>query len=115
MFTVDFYESDKGDKPALDSILAVKDVKLRAKIFRSLKLLETFGNRLGEPDTAYLRDGLFELRTKHGSNIFRCIYFYGNGKIIVVTNGFVKKSQKTPSSEIDIALRRKAEYEKKNK
>lgn len=63
MFQVIFYELNNGEKPALNSILALKDVKLRAKVFRSLKLLETFGNDLGEPDTAPLGNGIFELRT----------------------------------------------------
>ena len=70
---------------------------------------------LGEPDTAPLGDGIFELRTKQGSSIFRCLYFYSKGKIIIVTNSFIKKTQKTPSGERQLALERKADYEKKHK
>ena len=98
MFEVIFYELSNGEKPALNSILKIEDVKLKAKVFRSLKLLETFGNALGEPDTAPLENGIFELRTKQGSNIARCLYFYRKGKVIIVTNSFVKKTQKTPRS-----------------
>jgi len=112
MFEVVFYELSNGEKPALNSILKIEDVKLKAKVFRSLKLLETFGNALGEPDTAPLENGIFELRTKQGSNIARCLYFYRKGKVIIVTNSFVKKTQKTPRSEIELALERKADYEK---
>lgn len=114
MFEIIFYESDNGEKPALNSILDIKDAKLKAKVFRSLKLLETFGNALGEPDTAPLGNDIFELRTKQGSNIVRCLYFYRKGKVIIVTNSFVKKTQKTPRNEIELALERKADYEKKH-
>jgi len=114
LLEVVFYELSNGEKPALNSILEIKDTKLRAKVFRSLKLLETFGNELGEPDTAPLGNEIFELRTKQGSNIVRCLYFYQKGKIIIVTNSFIKKTQKTPKSEIELALERKADYEKKH-
>ncbi len=63
MFIVCFYENEKGEKPALDFILSIDNAKLKAKVFRSLKLLETFGNRLSEPDSSLLRDGIYELRT----------------------------------------------------
>ena len=115
MFEIIFYELDNGRKPALESILAIEDVKLRAKVFRSLKLLESFGNQLGEPDSSFLRDGIFELRTKYSSNIVRTLYFFRKGKLVIVTNSFIKKTQKTPKDELELALERKKDYEKKNK
>ena len=101
--------------PALDCILNIPDEKLRAKVFRSLKLLETFGNKLTEPDSKYLSEGIFELRTKHSNNIVRTLYFFQKGQIVIVTNSFIKKSQKTPKQEIELAIERKTNYEKKNK
>lgn len=115
MFEIRFYETGNGEKPALNFILRIKDEKLKAKVFRSLKLLETFGNQLGEPDTSLLSDGIFELRTKHSSNLVRTLYFFQKGKVIVVTNSFIKKTQKTPKREIETAIERKKDYEKKNK
>ena len=100
--------------PALETIQSITDLKLKAKVFRSLKLLETFGNQLGEPDTKHLRNGIYELGTKQGSNIFRNLFFYHRGKVIVVTNGFIKKTQKTPGAEIALAERRRSDYEKEN-
>ena len=100
--------------PALETIRSITDLKLKAKVFRSLRLLETFGNQLGEPDTKHLRNGIYELRTKQGSNIFRNLFFYHRGKVIVVTNGFIKKTQKTPEAEIALAERRRSDYEKEN-
>ena len=61
MFTVEFYETVNGERPALEFILSIENLKLRAKVLRSLKLLEEFGNLLKEPDTSPLRDGIFEL------------------------------------------------------
>ncbi|MCR5066758.1 MAG: type II toxin-antitoxin system RelE/ParE family toxin [Erysipelotrichaceae bacterium] len=112
MFSVVFYKNERGEKPALEFILSIKDAKLKAKAFRSLKLLETFGNKLGEPDTAPLRDGIFELRTIQGNNIVRTLYFYHKNSIVVVTNSFIKKTKKTPSRDIRTALERKEKYER---
>ncbi|WP_276345884.1 type II toxin-antitoxin system RelE/ParE family toxin [Daejeonella sp. JGW-45] len=55
--------------------------------------------------------GLYEVRVSHGSDVFRIFCFFDEGKIIVLVNGFQKKSQKTPMSEIQSALKIKKEYE----
>ena len=114
MFKVEFFALTDGSMPALETIRSITDLKLKAKVFRSLRLLETFGNQLGEPDTKHLRNGIYELRTKQGSDIFRNLFFYHRGKVIVVTNGFIKKTQKTPEAEIALAERRRSDYEKEN-
>ena len=63
-----------------------------------------------EPYSKHLDDGIFELRCKVGNNITRVLYFfYYEGKIIL-TNGFVKKTQKTPPEEIRLAKERRADY-----
>lgn len=56
-------------------------------------------------------DGLFEIRVEWGGNIFRIFAFFDRGNLIVLGNGFQKKSQKTPKSEIEKALKIKEEYE----
>ncbi|MFY8098025.1 MAG: type II toxin-antitoxin system RelE/ParE family toxin [Flavobacterium sp.] len=56
-------------------------------------------------------DGLYEIRVKQGSDIFRIFCFFDEGKIIVLANGFQKKTQKTPKTEIEKALKIKKEYE----
>lgn len=55
-------------------------------------------------------DGLYELRIKQGSNIYRIFCFFDSGKIVVLLHGFVKKTQKTPKVEITRALKLKEEY-----
>ena len=55
-------------------------------------------------------DGLYEIRVEFQSNIFRIFCCFDEGKVVVLFNGFQKKSQKTPQAEIDRALKIKAEY-----
>ena len=57
-----------------------------------------------------MEDGIFELRCKLGSNITRALYFFYVGKRIVVTNGFVKKTQKSPPGEIKLAKDRRKDW-----
>jgi len=66
-------------------------------------MLEINGTELREPYSKYLEDGIFELRAKVGSDISRVLYFFIVGRKIMLTNGFIKKSQKTPPSEIKLA------------
>ena len=57
-----------------------------------------------------LDDGIFEIRTKFGSDITRVLYFFVVGKKVILTNGFIKKTQKTPASEITLAKQYRADY-----
>ena len=108
-FTVIAYEKEDGESPVEDFINGL-DVKMRAKMYGLLSILQEKGNTLREPYSKHLDDGIFELRCKVGSNITRVLYFfYYEGKIIL-TNGFVKKTQKTPPEEIRLAKERRADY-----
>jgi phage-related protein len=55
-------------------------------------------------------DGLFEIRIKHGSDIFRILCFFDEGNLIILLNGFQKKTDKTPKNEIEKAKRLKKRY-----
>jgi phage-related protein len=55
-------------------------------------------------------DGLYEVRVELGSNIFRIFCCFDEGKLVVLFNGFQKKTQKTPKAEIERAIKLKAEY-----
>jgi phage-related protein len=61
--------------------------------------------------------GLFEIRVEFGSNIYRVFSFFDKGQLVILVNGFQKKSQKTPKKEIEKAERLKKQYfdEKDNK
>jgi phage-related protein len=100
---------ENGESP-IDDFLINLPVKMRAKAVGMISLLEEKGNLLREPYSKYLKDGIFELRCKQGSDITRVLYFFYYGNKIVLTNGFVKKTQKTPPSELRLAKRRRADY-----
>lgn len=108
-FEIVFYEKDNGNCPVKEFMDSL-DVKMRAKMIALLELLEEKGNQLGEPYSKKLEDGIFELRCRVGNNSTRVLYFfYFEGKI-VLTNGFVKKTNKTPRSEIRIAKKRRTDF-----
>lgn len=111
-YDVEYYEKADGSRPAEDFILS-QDAKMQAKIFATLELLEIKGPGLREPFSKPLGDGIFEVRAKQGSDISRVLYFFVVGRKVILTNGFVKKTQKTPSREIDRARRYRADYQRK--
>ena len=112
-FTVEFYERDNGEKPCLE-FLNTLEVKLRAKAFRDMALLEEKGTELRLPYSEHLDDGIFELRTKQGRNIIRNLYFFFVGNKIIITHGFRKKTQKVPSGEIERAKEYRKDYLARN-
>lgn len=58
----------------------------------------------------HLEEGIYEIRVKWGSDIYRVFCFFDEGKLVILLNGFQKKSQKTPRNEIERAKRLKEEY-----
>ena len=108
-FKVIFYEKPDGGTPVEDFIIG-QDNKMKAKIVGMLELLEERGNSLREPYSKHLEDGIFEIRCQVGNNITRILYFFYHNGTIVMTNGFVKKTQRTPIKELLIAKKYRAEY-----
>ena len=114
MWAIEFYQKEGGEEPVrvfLDGI----ELKLRAKAVRDIELLARYGKHLREPFSKYIQDGIFELRTKQSTNITRILYFFYTDNKIILTNGFVKKTQKTPPSEIQKALKYKKDFERRQK
>lgn len=108
-FEVLFYDLPSGREPVrefLDSL----DGKMRAKMLREIALLVDNGPNMREPESKSIGDGIFELRAQEGSNISRVLYFFFVGRRVILTNGFIKKTQRTPRSEKERALRYRAEY-----
>ena len=104
-----FYDLPDGSMPAQEFIDGL-DIKMQAKMVRTIAFLQENGSDLREPYSEYLQDGILELRAKVGSNISRVMYFFYDGKKAVLTHGFIKKTQKTPRKEIERAIRYKEEY-----
>jgi len=83
--------------------------KEQEKIQYGLLLLKT-QNLISTKFVKPIRDGLFELRTEYSGNIYRVFFIFDEGNVVVLFNGFQKKSQKTPAKEIERALKIKEAY-----
>ncbi len=112
MYCIEFYDSENGFCPVQEFIDSL-DSKMKAKVLRTIDLLEANGPMLREPFSSPMGDGIFELRTILGSNITRVFYFFVIGKKAVLTNGIIKKSQKTPRVALELARKYKADYERR--
>jgi phage-related protein len=83
---------------------------MRARFIHISRLIEEFGlERVREPHVKHLRGPLWEMRLKGRAGISRALYVTAVGKRVVVVRVFVKKTQKTPNREIELALQRAKE------
>ena len=112
--TVIFYKTQEGRCPVkefLDSL----DGKTAQKIVWVLNLLEDMDNI---PSLYFKKltgsDGIWECRIKYGSNIYRVFCFMQGNSSVVLTHGFIKKTQKTPASEIEMAEKYKYDFIKRS-
>ena len=92
--------------------------QIRAKAFSDIELLEKHGSNLREPYVKPIKGkenkGLYELRVKFASDIVRIFYYtYYNNKYILL-HGFIKKSMKTPKSEIERARKYMEDYKRRS-
>lgn len=108
-FTIESFKSNSG-KDYVAEFLDSLDEMSRASVDTDLLELERLGTRAREPLSKPLGKGLFELRSKTPMGNVRILYFFLKGRIILLTNGFVKKTWAVPQDEIDIARRRMKEY-----
>lgn len=113
MFRIDFYHLPSGKAP-VEEFLDGLETKMRNKAVDSISLLEEFGNQLTMPHSRAMGDGLYELRIKFAGDITRIFYFFFVENRIILTNGFVKKTVKTPPNELKLAKRYKVDFERRN-
>ena len=99
--------------PVLDFILGLNP-KQQAKVYREIDLLEKFGSELHYPHVDTIKGkkykGLLELRILFSSDLIRIFFFLPKGNIAILLHGIIKKKQKTPKKELEIALDRKNDY-----
>ena len=100
-YFLDFYESQPD--------------KVQAKIEWTLNLIKVTP-KVPEKFFKHMQGtkGLYEIRVEVGSNIYRIFSFFDKGNLVVLGNGFQKKSQKTPKQEIEKALKIMEEYQNDN-
>ena len=109
MWEIEFYETESGKKVILDFLDSLP-VKHRARAIREIELLEEFGTDLTMPHVKQIEGKLWELRIKASSNISRIFYFILMSNKFVLLHGYIKKTNKTPEREKDIAKKRMADY-----
>ena len=91
-----------------DFIQSLNDAEAR-KVFYVIDMLKT-QEHVNAKFVKYLRDEIFELRAEQGGKIFRVFFIFDDGNVVMLFNGFQKKSQKTPEKEINKAIQLKKEY-----
>ncbi|MCH4891143.1 type II toxin-antitoxin system RelE/ParE family toxin [Acidaminobacter sp. JC074] len=109
MFDVVFYETRNG-KCLVKEFLNLSDAKLRAKLVGILEILGEKCNLLREAYSKFIDDGIFEVRGKVGNDISRILFFFYYDGQIVLTNGFVKKTQKIPTKELKLAKKYRKDF-----
>ena len=114
LYTCHYYERLSGKAPVKEFINSL-DPNTQNKFFFKKSLLEQYGIALPEPHTSYLREGIFELKFRSTGGHIRVLYFFAFKKSIILTNGFGKKTKKTPKNELALAIRRKEEFLSRHK
>lgn len=98
-FTIEYVELPNGRVPAREFVDSLDD-KVTARIDAFVDRLRIHGNRMQGKFVKKLTNDIFELRVKQFDRIFRVLFFYQPGMLIVITSGFQKKTEQTPPGEI---------------
>ena len=98
-FTIEYVELPNGRMPAREFVDSLDD-KATARIDAFIERPRVYGNRMQGKFVKKLTGEIFELRVKQFDRIFRVLFFYQPGMLIVITSGFQKKTQETPPGEI---------------
>src|SRR5215475_13532530 len=110
--TVLFYQDDDGQVPVLEWLrgLQRRDRKAYAKCVARIRRLATLGHELRRPEADFLREGIYELRTKKGRVNYRILYFF-HGRNVAILGHALTKQGEIPEADIERALRRKVSFE----
>ena len=98
-FTIDYVELPNGRVPAREFVDSLDD-KAAARIDAFIDRLRIYGNRMQGKFVKKLTGDIFELRVKQFDRIFRVLFFFQPGMLIVIASGFQKKTEQTPQAEI---------------
>jgi len=104
-----FFRSETGAEPVRDWLKSL-DKDDRFRIGTDIKTVE-FGWPIGMPTCKPMKNGLFEVRTSLGNRIARVLFCIADGRMVLL-HGFIKKTQKTPQPDLDLALTRKRKLER---
>ncbi len=108
-WSVEYYKDGKDNEPVADFIDALPH-STRAKVFRIIDLLAQNGVLLKEPYTRQVKGKIRELRIKDSQGAIRVLYFTYTGRRFILLHSFLKKTDKTPRKEIEIAEKRMKDF-----
>jgi len=113
-FKIIFYK-DKSGNNFIEKFFLELEKSNRDLVAQARKGIEKLRNRTyhKEPLSKYLEPNLWELRVKSGTDILRIIYTFNKGQVIILLHVFIKKKQKIPANELDIARKRLIELKNK--
>lgn len=109
MWEIEYYETRRRKRPVQEFIDNL-DIRSKAKIARTIDLLEQFGIDLGMPYAKHVEEELWELRTRVGTNQYRIIHFLFTGKVFILLHGFAKKSGRIPERDLKVARDRRDDF-----
>lgn len=112
-FKIVYYQDRSGIDPIHEFLLKV--AKSNPDLFtQATKGIEKLRDSAyhKEPLSKHIEPGLWELRVRFGNNILRILYTFAKGQVIILLHGFIKKKQKTPASELEMARKRLRELKK---
>ena len=112
MWDIELFATASGEEVVADFLDSLPR-KHKAKAFWEIELLATHGTGLTLPYVKHIDGELWELRVKFGSDISRIFYFIPIKNKIVLLHGFVKKTDKTPPGEVEIAKKRILDYKER--
>jgi phage-related protein len=107
------FQDDDGQVPLLDWLDQIPN-KAKDKCLIRIERLEELGYDLRRPEADYLRDGIYELRTRVGTVNYRILYFFFKQEAVILSHGLTKEND-VPDKEIDLAVVRKKKFEKNPK
>jgi phage-related protein len=108
-WTCSYYVTDSGRVPVKEFIDSLAS-RTQQKFFAVVGMLENLGKSLPEPHAKPLGNGIYELRYKGQEGHIRILHFFYDENRIIFTNGFIKKSNKTPKREIELAEDRRTHF-----
>lgn len=108
-FDLVFYQKTNGDCPVGEFLYSLNNIMLN-KMIAKLDVLQCYSNLPKGDFTKNLGDGIFEVRAQTKTDISRVLFFFDKNRKIILTNGFIKKSQRLPASELETAKKYRADY-----
>ena len=113
-WTIEFYKDANGKEPVAEFLNSLS-IDARAKVVKIIDMLSDYGVLLKEPYTRQVKGKIRELRIKDIQGAIRILYFTYTGRRFILLHGFIKKTEKTPLRDIELAEKRMFDFLQKER